>query len=389
MPDGSYSLPPQPTSDIELPPGRDSVDVPFRLTATNRILVPLRVNDGPALEAEFDSGGSLILQPATVAALRLDAAGRSRQSGGGEGSTTSSSGRVDGIAIGGAVVRGAAFHSYAFNPAQPQLALVGLEVLQRFAVRFDFDRRVMTLTRPGAYVAPAGGLVVPFHIQDNQPEVVGSIDGIAGLFTIDTGDSGSLLLIAPFARRYNLVRRYQADLPYEDRSTGATHGVWARRRVQTLALDGADGRAVATVDRPVTRISLQTSGFDADRDVSGNIGLGALKRFNLTFDYADRRLVLEPNELHDLPDVFNRTGLRLKRGTDGWTITGVLPGSPAAKAHLETGQLVTTIDGLSPARLDDEGVAAKLVGPVGSALALQVSGASDTTEVRLRLRDVL
>jgi hypothetical protein len=162
--DASYSLPPPPASDVELPRGRDSVDVPFRLTATNRILVPLRVNDGPALEAEFDSGGSLILQPATVAVLRLDAAGRSRQSGGGEGSTTASSGRVNRIAIGGAVVRGAAFHSYPFNPAQPQLALMGLEVLQRSVVRFDFDRRIMTLTRPGAYVAPASGVVVPFHI---------------------------------------------------------------------------------------------------------------------------------------------------------------------------------------------------------------------------------
>ena len=100
-------------------------------------------------------------------------------------------------------------------------------------------------------------------------------------------------------------------------------------------------------------------------------------------------MVLEPNELHDLPDVFNRTGLRLKRGTDGWTITGVLPASPAADAHLQAGQLVRTIDGLPPARLDDEDVAAKLVGPVGSALALQVVGTSEGTTIRLRLRDIL
>ena len=65
----------------------------------------------------------------------------------------------------------------------------------------------------------------------------------------------------------------------------ATRGVWARRRVHTVAFDGPDGRAVLSVHEPVTRISLQTSGFDANREVSANIGLGILQQFNLTFDY--------------------------------------------------------------------------------------------------------
>ena len=37
----------------------------------------------PALQAEFDSGGSLILHPATAAALPQDTSGSSRQSSGG------------------------------------------------------------------------------------------------------------------------------------------------------------------------------------------------------------------------------------------------------------------------------------------------------------------
>ena len=387
--DGIYGLPSAPPSDIELPTGKDSVDVPFQLTAGNRILVPLRVNGGDVLQAEFDSGGSLILQPATVAALHLAAAGRSRQSGGGEGHTVATNGQVERIAIGGAAIRGAAFKSYGFNADEPQLALVGLEVLQRFVVHLDFDRGVMTLTRPANYTAPRGGVVIPFHIQDNQPEVKGSIDGVAGLFAIDTGDTGSLLLIAPFARRYDLVRRYQADLPYDGRSTGATHGVWARRRVGTLALDGADGRPAVEVSRPVTRISLQTAGFDANREVSGNIGVGVLKRFNVTFDYSGRRLILEPSTMRDEADVFNRTGLRLRCGADGWRITGVLAGSPAADAGLKADQLIQSIDGHAPASLDETHLAAKLKGPIGSELALKVDVAGATQSITLKLRDII
>ena len=105
------------------------------------------------------------------------------------------------------------------------------------------------------------------HFQDNQPEVHRSVDGIAGLFTIDTGDASSLLLIGPFARRYGLVTLYRADLPYDGKAITATNGVFARRRVGTVAFDGPDGRPVAEAHDPITRISLQHAGFDANREV--------------------------------------------------------------------------------------------------------------------------
>ena len=136
------------------------------------------------------------------------------------------------MTLGGATVRDIGFHSRALNPDHADRALVGLEVLQRFTVCFHFDRSV---TRPGAFTYAGTGAIVPFHFQDNQPEVHGSVDGIAGLFTIDTGNAGSLLLIAPFARHYGLAARDRADLPYDGKAITATHGIVARRRVGASA----------------------------------------------------------------------------------------------------------------------------------------------------------
>lgn len=386
--EGLYGLPPRPTSDIILPKGRDSVEVPFRLTANNRILVKLSVNSHPPVEAEFDSGGSLVLQPKTVAALGVASRGGLKAGGGGEGSITAGVGVIDRIAIGQARVRHLAFHSFAFEPDKPDAALVGLEILQRFVVRFDFDRMRMTLTRPEAFHDAGRGVVTPFHFQDNQPEVKGAIDGIAGLFAIDTGDSGSLLLIAPFARRYGLVDRYHADIPYNGRSVGVTHGVWARTRAHTVILDGADGRPAVEVHDPVTRISLQTVGFDANRNVSGNIGLGVLKQFNLTFDYPRQRLILEKNHFYGQPDIFNRTGLSLKRDSATWAIRIVYPDSPAEAAGLKPGDKIESIDGLRADQLDEDALAVRLKGPVGSRMRLVVSDAERRT-VMLVLRDIL
>ncbi len=151
IPDAQFALPARPPSDVTFPPGRDGVDVPFRLTADDRILVPLTIDGRRTVEAEFDSGGSLILQPATLASLGIDAQGSEKQGGGGEGSVTASTGRLARIALGDVSVRDIGFHSRALDPDHPDRAIVELEVLQRFTVRFDFDRSVMTLTRPGAF----------------------------------------------------------------------------------------------------------------------------------------------------------------------------------------------------------------------------------------------
>ena len=385
-----FDLPARPLSDVTFPPGRDAVDVPFRLTADDRILVPLTVDGRRTVEAEFDSGGSLILQPSMLTALGITAQGREKQGGGGEGSSIAGTGRLAGITLGGATVRDVGFHSRALDPDHADRALVGLEVLQRFTVRFDFDRSMMTLTRPAAFSYAGTGAIVPFHFQDNQPEVHGSVDGIAGLFTIDTGDAGSLLLIAPFARRYGLVARYRADLPYDGKAITATHGVFARRRVGTVAFDGPDGRSVAEAHDPITRISLQHAGFDANRDVSANIGLGILKRFNVIFDYVRQRIILEPNRLHDQRDVFNRAGLRLKREGAAWTVTAVYPGTPAADAGLHAGDTVLRIDGGTADVVDAEALWGKLEGPLGTKvhLRLRSSAGAERDEV-LTLRDLL
>ncbi|MBS0470141.1 MAG: aspartyl protease family protein [Proteobacteria bacterium] len=385
--DRLYAVPPRPTSDVEFPAGSDRVEIPFRIASNNRILVPVTV-DGLRLEAWFDSGGSLFLQPDTIAKLNAKTHGRYRFSGGGEGTVVTGIGSIGAIALGGAKVRGLSFHGFPFYPPDPDEGLIGLEILQRFVVHIDFDRNVMTLTRPQAFRYDGKGVVVPFHLQDNQPEVIGSIDGIAGRFAIDTGDTGSLLLIAPFARRYGLKQRYLADIPYDGRSVGVTKGVWARKRVHSVAFNGPDGRPVAEVRDPVTRISLQHSGFDADRYVAANVGLGILRKFNLTFDYMRRRIILEPNRSYGQRDIYNRTGFRLSRSGNGWKITTLFAPSPAAEAGLQEEDVIETIDGKSPRDLEEAQLSDLLKGPVGTRLRLVVDRAGKRRRCVITLRDV-
>jgi hypothetical protein len=291
---GQFALPPNPAPDFRFLSGKTSTTIPFRLE-DNKILVSVRLNGHGPLEAELDSGGNYIIQPATAERLRLTGQGASQDGGGGEGFVAASRVTVGHVDIGDIRLTNQPYKILRFAKKAPERTIIGLQILQRLVVSIDFDKQTITLTQPDKFAYHGTGAVIPFHFQDNQPEVYGAVDGIAGVFTIDTGDDGSLLLIAPFVQRYGLVERYKATISYGGSAVGgATHGL--RTTAGAVALFGPDGRPSAEAYNPATRLSQQKGGFDADRYVSGNIGLGILKQFNLIFDYSRQQIILEKNQ---------------------------------------------------------------------------------------------
>ncbi|HTD28854.1 MAG TPA: PDZ domain-containing protein, partial [Xanthomonadaceae bacterium] len=387
VPDDAYSIPPAPAASTVSPSTTStSTTVPFRFE-DNRIVMSVMVDGKGPFDCELDSGGSLILSPTIVADLHLTLVGKTKETGGGEGFVTSGTGLAQHVSIGTAGLNDQIFNSFAWNSQYPRRMLMGQELLQHYVIRIDFDRLTMTLTTPDAFHYQGDGVVVPFHFQDNQPELVGAADGIAGNFAVDTGDSGSLLLIAPFARHYGLAERYHATIPYGGHAIAATHGVLTR--VGKVTIDGADGRPALEVEKPLTRISLQQGGFDANRYVSGNLGIGILKQYNITFDYDRRQIIFEKNHLYGTPDPFDRSGFKLIRKDAGWVVDAVYPGGPADHAGIRTGDVVSRIDGKTSASLSADDQWALMRQPVGSVIKFDVRSGATERDVPLTLQDVL
>ncbi len=289
-----FTLPPNPAPDFRFLDGKTSATIPFRLE-NNKILLGIMLNGQGPFEAELDSGGNYILQPTTAKRLGLTGQGSVKEGGGGESFVAASRVTISAVDLGDVRLANQPYKILSFSKKAPERTLIGLQIFQRFVVGINFDTQTITLTQPDKFVYSGTGAVLPFHFQENQPEVYGAVDGIAGVFTIDTGDNGSLLLIAPFVKRYGLVGRYKATDSYGGSAVGgATHGLMTH--VGTVALFGPDGRPAVEAYNPSTRLSQQKSGFDADRYVSGNIGLGILKQFNLIFDYSRQRIILEKNQ---------------------------------------------------------------------------------------------
>jgi C-terminal processing protease CtpA/Prc len=97
-------------------------------------------------------------------------------------------------------------------------------------------------------------------------------------------------------------------------------------------------------------------------------------------------MYLEKNSNYGKPDIFNRAGLLLNLEPEDLKIETVISGSPAAKAGLAEGDVITQIDGGQPT---EDSIQNAFTQPVGTILHLTVSHAGALRSVSLILEDVL
>ena len=81
--------------------------------------------------------------------------------------------------------------------------LVGSEFLQAFRTTFDFDalRATFEPFAGAAAATPPGAVVEPFLSDGAHAYVRASVDGVSGVFLLDTGDNGDITVFRRFAER--------------------------------------------------------------------------------------------------------------------------------------------------------------------------------------------
>ncbi len=281
VPRGAFA-PPPPPNDVQLV---GTASVPMRQRDIVPI-VPVRINGGPMLHVLFDTGASNFIEPAVARRLGLTLIGRDSSGGVGAGMVTTRYTTVRQLRIGSAILRDQPFSVLDWGTHWPGVdGAIGCEVLQRFAVRFDFVHRRVDLTRRTGFFG-AGARPIPMRIAGCTPEIDGALDGIAGPIGIDTGSGSALDVMAPAVRAHRLVQRYRAIGPMRtgDGIGGAIFGYIAFARSLRL------GRVVLH-DVPIELDAMSAGAFDDPTEL-GNAGVPALYRFVTVFDYRSNRMWL-------------------------------------------------------------------------------------------------
>ncbi len=386
--DEMFRVPPPPAPDFEMAGGRTSTTIPFDLI-NNHIYLEARLNGKGPFRMLCDTGGSNIVTPELAKELGLESEGTVEGRGVGEKSEDVGLTKVGSLQVGDVTLKDqvfAVFNLAAMKDVEdvPFQGLIGYEVFKRFVVAIDYEHGRLTLTLPAAFSYKGTGTVVPFKFNGTIPQVEGELDGIPGKFDIDTGGRSSLTVLAPFVERHGLKARYGAKVEaVVGWGVGGPHrGLVARTKV--LKLGGVP------VENVIAELSLSTRGSFVDPYVAGNVGAGVLKRFNIVFDYAQQKMILEPNGNASLPDTYDRAGFWLNRAGDAFLVVDVTAGAPAAEAGIKVGDKILKVDGRSASTLNLGATRTKFrTSPVGTKVVLTVESGGAVREVVLTLRDLV
>ncbi len=344
QPDGAFAPPKVAVADFAIAGGAKETSFPFQLI-NNHIYADVQVNGkGPYLFI-FDTGGVNLVTPPTAMGLGLDIKGKLQASGAGSGHMQAGITKVSSLALGAATISNQVFMVLPLNEMSnvegvDETGMVGFETFRRFVTRIDYGAKTMTLIQPGAFDPKDAGTPIPIAFNDRTIEVQATYDGVNGHFIIDTGSRASLTLNGPFVTSNGLRAKAGKGVEAVDGwGVGGPSSAFVSRG-HALMLDGYD------IKGPVVEMSTDKGGAFADASIAGNIGAGILKRFVVTLDYGRSLMYLKPvaGTVADL-DTFDRAGMWINNSAKGFEVVDVTKGSPAEKAGLMKGDVITAVDG--------------------------------------------
>lgn len=286
----------------EILPESDQIQIPFELVEDELRLEA--VMNGQPLRMLIDNGSLwdqlLFFGSERVDSLGMKPAGVAEVGGAGEGDSVPAD-LAFGVEIGLIGLEGQRITFYGqdaiilpYEPGKPNPWSIAegqfsAQFFKHFVVEFNFDEGLMTLTRPDAFVPADGWRELPIKQRPDGdswtlPAVVTFHDGrrLELDVTMDLGwdeafsvTTGEAHLVTPPAGLQKKLLGYGA--------TGSIHGY-----LGTLpALEIAGHRLENVV---TTYASREDGGADEGEFM---IGMGALSRFNLVFDYPSNRIFLQ------------------------------------------------------------------------------------------------
>ncbi|MEZ5966652.1 MAG: aspartyl protease family protein [Planctomycetota bacterium] len=218
--------------------------------------------------------------------------------------------------------------------------ILGKELFHSHAVTVDYAGKRVRV-HEGAFAAPPGAVsceLRPVH-QGHMMVQVEFEDLGPAWCVVDTGAGDTLALTATFVKEHDLLARYPRLA--EIRVAGVGGSLPAKMATAgRVGLGGVDFHGV-----PVT-LATEGDGAFGGGGVDGNLGARLLSRFTVTFDYANKRLVLEKGTDLAAPFRRDRCGLALDHDGERLRVTAVTAESPAAAAGLRAGDVIAAIDGV-------------------------------------------
>ena len=374
-----FTSPPLPR-DAEIV-GALSTSFPYRFDG-GKIIVDVRVNGQGPFPFVLDTGGHLILTPATARRLGIQPAGSASSLGQGEAVLKAGFARVREIRVGGARMSNQVakilplgYRRLERGPRPPKAGWLGLELFERFATTIDPNVHRITLARIDRPRPVPRGARIPIVFDEDAPHVRCAIASHPGLCMVDTGNATATIV----------------------------EGYWAKRsRLSGQALNGidiGDGYTATRVDVVLGSIRRQREaalfapqakrGSEATTVTAAILSEEFLNRFVMTIDYGRGAMwLLAADRAMSRP--FDRTGIEADKQPGGsFKVWNVLKASPAMQAGIKVRDIIVAIDGTAAKQFSGTDLEELGEGPIGSTHVYSIAGRGSVRRIPVRLRELL
>ncbi len=223
---------------------------------------------------------------------------------------------------------------------------LGGDFLQRVVVEIDYARQTVRLYDPAVYTYSGGGAALRLSFAAGLPVIAAKFTNAKGKtqegnFVVDTMLGASTVIFDRYAEMHHVFSSHWKTIPSVDPALNSPGGaVVGRLREMQLAKYTAQDTLVT-----FSRADLPGAG---DSELAGAIGAGLLARFTVVFDYAHQQLIVAPNSHFPSDDQEDKSGISVVAKGNAlktFEVIQVAPGTPAAKAGIEKGDLIAGIDG--------------------------------------------
>lgn len=202
--------------------------------------------------------------------------------------------------------------------------LIGMDVLSRYVIQFDFDARFVRFFD----AVPADcGTRIPLSLSpQKQPTIPVELAGDMIEARIDTGSAQELDVgLARWRTLQSKNRLFRTRVIKFASAGGITYSNQAL----------IDGFKVG--EHSFNKIQIGTSQVES-------IGVGFLARYLVTFDFPNKAIYLKPGKLFSTPLPRDASGISLISKNEQIVIAGVAEGSPASKEDIKKGDCILSVN---------------------------------------------
>jgi len=337
-------------------PKKKSITINFK-SSSNLIIIPVAINNSDTLNFILDTGVKypIITELPFVNKLNLNYLQPIDMKGLGDGEpiTAYRSGNNT-ISLNGLVAYDQEVHMIInenFQISQilgiPVHGMIGFNLFKDYVVRIDYETHTITLTKPEffTYRQRDKDIILPLIFEQNKPFVKTSIvtdknEEVPVKLLVDTGASDALWLSTSSDNRISLPEK-SVEMFLGRGLSGDLFG--KKGRIGALWV-GPLVLYEPIVAFPDSEMVHQLMGRN---DRNGTLGAEILRRFYVTMDYPNKRIILRPNS--NLKDEFNcnMSGLEVSNPMPGlpiFLVDNIRKNSPAYYAGVQENDQIISVN---------------------------------------------